>query len=98
MSVTIYEDVDGGGESGFFPDPAGAEYLWNYSMDFFYSWDDEISSLNTSTSLKVFELPGYTVDYTGYADYAVLPPGFHDLDDLNRYGIDNDSISSFYAV
>ena len=98
MSVTIYEDVGGGGEVGYFPDPAEAQYLWNYSMDFFYTWYDEISSLYTSTPLKVFELPGFAEDYAGYADSAILQPGFHDLASLESYGIDNDNISSFYAL
>ena len=97
MSVTIYEDVGGGGEVGYFPDPASAQYLSNYSMDFFYTWDNEISSLYTSTYLYVFEAPGFAYDYSGEAASAILPPGFHDLDDLNAYGISNDAISSFYA-
>jgi hypothetical protein len=99
MPVTIYEDVGGGGEYGDFPDPAEAKYLWNYSLDFFNTWDDQISSLKTTTPLKVFELPGFAEDnYTGYGTSVVLPPGFHDLASLEAYDIGNDSISSFFAL
>ena len=34
MSVTIFEDIEGGGENRYFPDPAEAQFLSNYSMDF----------------------------------------------------------------
>ena len=56
------------------------------------SWNDQVSSLYTSTYLVVFE----DANYEG--DYAVLAPGFHDLASLSYYGIDNDTLSSFYAV
>lgn len=56
-----------------------------------YSWNDQVSSLYTSTYLTVYEDAGYS------GDYATLSPGYHDLDSLEDYGIANDSISSFYA-
>jgi hypothetical protein len=57
-----------------------------------YSWNDQISSLYTSTPLLVAE----DAQYQGFQ--AVLAPGFHPLESLERYGFYNDSISSFRVL
>jgi hypothetical protein len=51
-----------------------------------------VSSLYTSDYLWVFEDAGYS------GDSALLAPGYHSLASLLFYGIDNDSISSFYPT
>jgi hypothetical protein len=96
MSVTIYEHADGGGYSGYFPDPASTPNLQNYEMgNSGYSWNDQVSALYTSTYLTVFQDANYD---DSYGAYAVLAPGFHDFYSLNAYGIGSDEISSFYAT
>ena len=93
MSVRIFQDELGGGYYGDFPDPAYTLNLGNYSMgNTGYTWNDQVSSLYTSTRLMVFE----DADHTGY--FAILPAGFHPLESLLAYGIDNNSISSFVAL
>jgi hypothetical protein len=93
MSVTIYQDDYFSGYTGYFPGYGYTPNLTNYEMGYSgETWNDQVSSLYTSTYLWVFE----DANYSG--DYAVLAPGFHDLANLQSYGIDNDSISSFYAV
>jgi hypothetical protein len=93
MSVRIHSDDLGRGYEGNFPDPAGTPNLGKYSMgDSGYSWNDQISSLYTSTPLLVAE----DAQYQGFQ--AVLSPGFHPLESLERYGFYNDSISSFRAL
>jgi hypothetical protein len=88
MGLTIYQDDNFGGyqQEVFF----NVDDLGDYSMSWYSDWNDEISSLYTSSSIYVFEDAGYSGDYT------LLPAGYHDLDSLNAYGIDNDSISSIY--
>jgi Peptidase inhibitor family I36 len=96
MSVTIYEHADFTGNVGYFPDPASTPNLGNYAMgNSGYSWNDQVSSLYTSTYLKVFQDANYD---SSYGAYAILPPGFHDFYSLNDYGIGSDEISSFYAT
>ena len=51
-----------------------------------------MSSLYTTEYLCVYE----DAYYSGPS--ALLPPGFHDLASLESYGINNDSISSFYSI
>jgi hypothetical protein len=92
MSVTIYEHHDFTGAEGYFPDRAYTDALSRYSLGLFDTWNDDISSLYTSTSLIVFE------DEYFEGDSAFLEPGFHDLASLNSYGIENDDIGSFYAL
>jgi len=91
MSVTIYEDDNFGGYSyEFFNAPV--EDLNNYFMNFYVydDWNDEVSSIYATESVTVWEDAGYE------GDSATLLPGFHDLESLNSYGIDNDEISSLY--
>jgi hypothetical protein len=91
MSVTIYEDDNGGGYSYQFfaaPEDDLSDIFMNFYL--YQSWNDEVSSLYATESVTVWEDAGYQ------GDSATLLPGFHDLDDLNAYGIDNDSISSLY--
>ena len=93
MSLRIYEDDNFEGYEGYFPDPAATYDLGRYDMGYFFAdWNDQVSSLKTTTSLRVFE----DVNYQG--DYVDLPAGDHTLAELNAYGVDNDSISSFYAL
>ena len=92
MSVTIYEHAFFYGEEGYFPVGYTPD-LSNYEMgDSGESWNDQISSLYTSDYLWVFEDAGYS------GDSALLAPGYHSLASLLYYGIDNDSISSFYPA
>jgi hypothetical protein len=94
MSVTIYEDDHAGGDAKFFGDPEQTPDLTNYALDYSYfdTWNDDVSSLYTTEYLYVFEDAYYS------GPNALLPPGFHDLAALESYGINNDSISSFYAI
>lgn len=86
MGLTIYQDDNFG---GYQKDVYFNTYdLSDYSMSWYSSWNDEISSLYTSSAIYVFE------DANLSGDYAWLPSGYHDLDSLYAYGIDNDSISS----
>jgi hypothetical protein len=91
MTVTPYEDDNGGGYEGTFFS-AGVYDLseHDYNMGYFSDWNDEVSSLYSAGDITVFEDAGYS------GDSATLPAGFHDLDSLEAYGIDNDSISSFH--
>jgi hypothetical protein len=92
MSVTIYEHAFFYGEEGYFPVGYTPD-LSNYDMgDSGKTWNDQVSSLYTSDYLWVFE----DADYSG--DSALLAPGYHSLASLLFYGIDNDSISSFYPA
>jgi hypothetical protein len=93
MSVTIYQDDGFSGYAGYFPGYGYTPNLSYYAMGYSgESWNDQVSSLYSSTYLYVFEDAGYS------GDYALLSPGYHDLANLQAYGIDNDTISSFYAV
>jgi hypothetical protein len=93
MPRRIYEDDNFGGYEGYFPDPAVTNDLGRYDMGYFLAdWNDEVSSLKTTTSLRVFQ----DVNFQG--DYVDLPPGDHTLAELNDYGVANDSISSFMAL
>lgn len=93
MSVTIYEHADYTGAVGYFPDHAYTPNLGNYMMgDTGETWDNNISSLYTSTPLFVYEGTYYD------GDVAVLAPGFHDFYSLAAHGIENDDIGSFYAA
>ena len=92
MAVTIWQDDNYYGYSGYFPDHARTPDLSNYAIGYTGDyWGDDISSLYTSTTLIVYEGDNYT------GDYAVLAPGYHDLASLASYGIENDDIDSFYA-
>ena len=89
MSVTLYQDAGGYGYSDTFY--YQTTNLENYAMTIFSDWNDEVSSLYTTEDIYVYE------DAYGGGDYALLEGGqFWDLDELEAYGIDNDSISSFY--
>ena len=90
MSVTIYEHYNYTGYYAYFPDPAYTADLSNYAMgDYGDTWNNDISSLYTSTALIVYEDTGFG------GDYAVLGPEYHDLDSLAAYGIENNDIGSF---
>ena len=93
MSVSIYQDDYFGGYVGYFSGYGYTPNLSYYSMGYSgYSWNDQVSSLYSTTPLYVVEDAGYS------GDSAYLPAGSHDLASLESYGIDNDSISSFYAI
>jgi hypothetical protein len=82
----IYEDNGGGDRYSFL---SNAYDLNSYHMgSYYFDWNDEVSSLYTSSSIYVFEGAGYS----GFS--ALLAPGFHDLASLESYGIYNDSIPS----
>ena len=90
MSLTFYQDDNAGGYEYY-----AVGNIYDFSdrtMSWYSSWNDEVSSLYTSTSIYVFEDAGYS------GDGAILSAGFHDLDSLESYGIENDSISSFYTL
>jgi hypothetical protein len=96
MSVVLYENDDfniyDDGYALGFSDPAYTSDLSNYALGYGgNTWDNDTSSLYTTTYLAVYEEQNYG------GDYAVLPPGSHDLASLNAYGIENDDIASFYA-
>jgi hypothetical protein len=91
MSVTIYEDAFFYCNQGYFPIGYTPD-LSNYEMDADTTWNDQVSSLYTSDYLAVFEDAGYA------GDSAILAPGYHSLASLLFYGIDDDSISSFYTL
>jgi hypothetical protein len=96
MTVRIYQYDDYQGYSGYFPDPSRTPNLGNYSMGYTgYSWDNQVSSLYTSTTLYVFEAPYYFGTDKGY-DFAELPPGRFTTAELALYGIDDNSMSSFF--
>jgi hypothetical protein len=86
MGLTIYQDDNFGGyqQEVYF----NVYDTGDYYMSWYSDWNDEISSLYTSSSIYVFEDAGYS------GNYALLPAGYHDLDSLYAYGVDNDSISS----
>jgi hypothetical protein len=99
MSVTLYDDPGGEFYSqhiGYFPDygdGSSAANLDYYAMgDSGYTWNNEVSSLYSSTGIVVFEGPGYT------GDSAYFTGGFIDVHELEDYGIADNSISSFYTV
>jgi Peptidase inhibitor family I36 len=93
MAVTIYEHYNFTGHVGYFLDHAYTPDLSNYAMGYYGdTWNNDISSLYTSTPLFVYEDTYYG------GDYAILGPGFHDLDSLSAHGIENDDIGSFYAA
>jgi len=98
MSVVIYQhdfyddDFDDS-YYGYFPGYGYTPNLSNYEMgDSGLTWNNQVSALYTFHYLKVFEEEGYQ------GDYAILAPGPHDLASLASYGIENDDISSFYAL
>ena len=73
MSVTLYENdffnYYDDGYVGYFPDPAYTADLSNYALGYNGdTWDNDISSLYTSTYLSVFEEQNYG------GDYAILRP------------------------
>jgi hypothetical protein len=93
MSVWIWEYGDTTGYAGFFPDHARTWDLGNYAMGYQGdTWDNNISSLYTSTALFVYEDTYYG------GDYAILSPGLHNLDSLAAHGIEDNDIGSFYAA
>ena len=97
MAVTLYENDDFNNyDPGYalgFSDPAYSANLSNYALGYDgNTWDNDTSSLYTTTALRVFE------EQYGEGDSALLPPGHHDLADLYSYGIENDDIASFVAV
>jgi hypothetical protein len=101
MSVTIWQDDHFSGNLGYFPfdsytNPGyGYTNLSDHQMGYTgLSWNDQVSSLYTTTWLYVFE---DAPEAPGGTDYALLPPGAHDLASLESYGVDNDSISAMYA-
>jgi hypothetical protein len=88
MTVTIYEDDSFSGHYQGFSSPI--EDLNEAYMTVYSDWNDEVSSIYTTEYVTVWEDAGYS------GDYATLDPGFHDLNNLESYGIENDSISSLY--
>ena len=92
MSVTIWDGAYFNGDRGYFP--AGyTDDLDKYTQPDGQSWNNDISSLYTSTGLYVFDFK----DYDRSGAYAYLAPGYWSAYDLAAYGLDND-ISSFYFV
>ena len=102
MSVTIFEnDVSRGDDPGYalyFGDYGYGSYTPNlayYALGYDgNTWDNDVSALYTTDYLYVFEYTGF--DRSGA--YALLPPGYHNLDSLDAYGISNDEISSFFTI
>jgi hypothetical protein len=94
MSVTIFDSPNGAGSyEGYFPDPAYAYDVGNYALgDYGDTWANDISALSTTTPLNVFDEPNFG------GDAVYLPAGFHDLEDLESYGIANNDIASFVAI
>ena len=97
MSVVLYENDDfntyDDGYALGFSDPAFTGDLSNYALGYDGdTWDNDVSSLYTTTSITVFEEQPYE------GDYATLKRGFHDLASLSSYGIENDDIGSFITA
>jgi hypothetical protein len=82
--VTLYEHDDYGGYALTFY--GGSSDLTQYGFN------DVTSSIITDDTTVLFE----DVNYSG--DYWVIPAGYFNLDDLEAYGVPNDTISSFYTV
>jgi hypothetical protein len=78
MSVTIFQDDNFKGElmlfAGYGDTPNLSEYQIGYTD---LTWNDQVSSLETTTPLYVFEDSSAAGDYAG--DYALLPAGRHNL-------------------
>jgi hypothetical protein len=93
MSVKIYSDDNFDGYYGYFPSPAVATDLGRYDMGYFFAdWNDQVSSLKTTTSLRVYE----NIEFG--SEYHDLPPGDFTLAELEDYGIANDSITKFFEL
>jgi hypothetical protein len=93
MSVKIYSDDNFDGYYGYFPSPAVANDLTRYSRGYFFGdWNDQVSSLKTTTPLRVYE----NIEYG--SEYHDLQPGDFTLAELNDYNIANDSISKFFEL
>jgi hypothetical protein len=97
MSVTIWQDDNFKGYLEFFAGYGDTPNLSDHEIGYTgLTWNDQVSSLHSTTPLYVFEDSSAAGDYAG--DYALLPAGSHNLASLESFGIDNDSISAFFAT
>ena len=81
MSVTIWQDDNFSGylefSAGYGDTPNLSDHWIGYTG---LTWNDQVSSLHSTTPLYVFEDSSAAGDYAG--DYALLPAGYHNLGKL----------------